>query len=270
MKSIWKGSISFGLVNIPVELYTARESQALAFTLLHETCHTPLKYHRWCPKCKKDVQWESTVKGIKKTDNRYLILTQETLHALRPEKTDTISIVEFVSTDQIPIIYIDQHYYIAPQKKADSAYSLFIKALEKLKKAAIGTFVMRDKEYICVIQPNDGYLLLTTLHYAYEVRNAEKLLINTKAAPRPAELKLAEEFIKRLSVKKFDISRFKDTFAQEIKKLLKTKTTRKKVDAKPITPKLKTKPSLTESLRSSINLIRSRPVAQAKQAKGKR
>lgn len=266
MKSIWKGSIAFGLVNIRIQLYTALESHALGFTLLHETCHTPLNYHRWCPKCKKEVQWESTVKGIKKPDGSFLILTQEMISKLKPETTNEIKIVEFVDAHQIPIIYMNHHYYVAPSKKDDTSFALFLKALEKLDKVAIGQFVMRDKQYVCAIRADAGYLVLTTLHYAYEVRGAEKLAYTKHQKLNATELKLAQEFIQKLSVKKFDITAFKDTFAQEIKKRLREKPSKKKKSAakKVIQPKVHKKPTLTESLRSSINLIHHKPAARAK------
>jgi DNA end-binding protein Ku len=265
MKSIWKGSIAFGLVSIRVQLYTAQESHALGFTLLHDTCHTPLKYHRWCPKCKKEVIWQDTVKGIKKSNGSYVILTQEMLRSLKPETTDEIKIVEFVAADQIPIIYLNHHYYIAPQKKDDTAFALFHKALEKLDKVAIGQFVMREKEYVCTIKADKGYLLLTTLHYAYEVRGAEKLVYSTKMKLQPTELKLAQEFIEKLSVKTFDITAFKDTFAQAIKKRLAQKTpTKKRAPKKTTVSTVKKRPTLTESLRGSLNLIQHKPAARAK------
>lgn len=271
MKSIWKGSIAFGLVSIRIQLYTALESHALGFTLLHESCHTPLNYHRWCSKCKKEVQWENTVKGIKKTNGSFLILTQEMIHKLKPETTDEIKIVEFVDADQIPLIYLNHHYYVAPIKKDDTSFALFLKALEKLNKVAIGQFVMRDKEYVCAIKADESYLVLTTLHYAYEVRGAEKLAYTKHPKLNATELKLAQEFIEKLSVKKFDITAFKDTFAQEIKKRLREKPTKKKKSPtkKIATSKIKKKPTLTESLRSSINLIHHKPAARAS-AKNKR
>lgn len=252
MKTIWNGTISFGLVNIPIKLYTATESHALGFTLLHATCHTPLKYHRWCPHCEKEVLWEDTVKGIE-TSKGFVVLTQEMLKKMHPEKTETINIVEFVDLDQVPPIYLSQHYYAAPTKKTDTAYALFMKTLAKLKKVAIGRFVMRDKEYTCILQPYENYLLLTTLHYSYEIKNIEALKASAAVQGKvtAAELKLAEELIKKLSVKKFDMSQFKDTFAQKLKAFLEKPP--KKVTAKKAPKAPRKKPSsLAESLRASI------------------
>src|SRR5271169_3003037 len=134
MKSVWKGSISFGLVSIGVQLFTAHEIDSLDFHLLHDKCLTPLKYHRWCSHCNKDVSWDSTVKGIKKPDESYLVFTPEELHELHPQKTEEITVVEFVDRHQIPIIYLNHHYYVRPSKQKDVAYALFIKALANLDK----------------------------------------------------------------------------------------------------------------------------------------
>lgn len=262
MKSIWKGSIAFGLVNIPIKLYAATEAHALGFTLLHEKCHTPLKYHRWCPHCKKEISWDQTVKGIKRSDGSYLILTQEALKQLRPEKTEAIKIVEFVDADKIPVIYLNHHYYVAPTKE-DMAYALFTKALENLQKVAIGRFVMRDKEYTCILQPYQEYLLLTTLYYAYEVRGIKDLAFGKQMKLDQKELQLAQELIKKLSVKSFSVTQFRDTFAQEIKELMKKGPKKRVRKPKEVVPVRKKKVSLADTLHASIQTAR-RPVAYAK------
>ena len=264
MRSIWTGAIAFGLVNIPIKLFSATESHALGFTLLHEKCHTPLKYHRWCPHCKKEVSWDQTVKGLKKSDGTYLILTQEALKKLRPEKTEEIKIVEFVDADKIEVIYFNQHYYVVPAKGSDSGYALFMKALATLNKVAIGRFVMRDKEYTCVLHPYKDYLLLTTLHYAYEIRGIEELVMVKKVKFDAKELRLAQELIKKLSVNTFNMSQFKDTFAQEIKYLLKHKAKKVAKKTKEVIPVKKKKASLADSLHASLKTVR-RPVAYAKE-----
>lgn len=262
MKTIWKGSISFGLVNIPINIYAATKSHVLGFTLLHAKCDTPLNYHRWCSACKKEVAWNETVKGLK-VGGSYIILTQEKLKKLRPEKTETIKIVEFIETESLDTIYFDHHYYVGSKKSDDTAYALFVKALEKLNKVAIGRFIMRDKEYTCALQPYKDRLLLTTLHYSYEIKNIQNVIAPSKVKIDAKELKLAQELINKLSVKTFDMGKFKDTFAQEIKKLLKTKGKKKKVVAKKGTKKEpQKKPSLAQSLHASLEHIE-RPSARA-------
>jgi DNA end-binding protein Ku len=271
MKTIWKGSIAFGLVNIPISLYSAIESHALGFTLLHEKCKTPIKYHRWCPRCKKEVKWDETVKGLKKSETSYLVLTQQELKNLRPEKSEKIEIVEFVDPEQVPIIYLNNHYYIAPLKGDDTPFALFMTSLQKLHKVAIGQFAMRDKEYVCMIQPYGDFLLLTTLHYAYEIRGIEQLAFTKKVKLSAKEQSLAQQYIKKLSVKSFNIKQFKDTFAQEIKALLKKKGTKSSKQLKPekSSKRKKERSSLIDSLQENLkhiprNKTSRRPAAYAK------
>ena len=134
MKSIWKGSISFGLVTIPVRLYSAVKEHAIGFTLLHNKCHTPITYKRWCEHCKKEVPWADVVKGLKQEDGSYAILTQEKLKELKPKTTDSVSIVEFVSANQIETIYLEHHYYLGPEKAGEKSF-YFLKSSRAIRKS---------------------------------------------------------------------------------------------------------------------------------------
>lgn len=222
MKSVWNGTISFGLVNIPVRIYSAVQEHVMGFTLLCKKCHTPIKYERWCRKCHKEVAWQDVVKGLKLDDGKYFIVTQEKLHELKPTKTDRIEIKEFIELDQIKFIYLEHHYYMGPEKLGEKAYFLFKKALEETSKVAIGQFVMRDKEYICAITPYGDGLLLTTLNYSYEIRDITTIA-ELRVQPKidKAELQLAEKLIAQLTKKKFNLSTYKDTFAEELAKAIK-------------------------------------------------
>lgn len=275
MKSIWKGSISFGLVTIPVRLYSAVQEHAIGFTLLHNKCHTPIAYERWCKHCKKEVAWADIVKGLKLENGSYAILTQEKLKELKPKTTDTISIIEFVNANQIKPIYLEHHYYLAPEKSDEKSFYLFQAALEKSGKVAIGSFVMRDKQYICVINPYENTMLLTTLNYAYEIRSL-KDVPNLTEAPKKLEaeqLKLAQDLIGALSKKKFNLAQFKDTFAQQLKAALKSskkEKIRKKKKEKPveIAKKQKEESSLMTALRASLKAPgRGAEIAYAKRGK---
>ena len=233
MKSIWKGTISFGLVSIPVRLYSAIQEHVLGFKMLHAKCHTPITYQRWCSHCKKEVPWSDIVKGLKLEDGSYAILTQEKIKELRPEKSNAITIVEFVSASQIEPIYLEHHYYLGPEKAGEASFYLFKKALEKSGKVAIGTFVMRDKEYACVINPHANTMLLSTLNYAYEIRDLKEVP-NLEKEPKQisaAELKLAEQLIDQITVKKFNLAQFKDTFAEQLKAAIK-KSKKEKITGK--------------------------------------
>jgi len=257
MKISWKGSISFGLVNINVELYSAIAHHALCFTLLHKKCKKPIAYHRWCPHCKKEVAWEDIVKGIKLSNGKYFVMTPEAIKKLKPEKTDTIDITEFVKAEAIDPLLLDQHYYVAPSKTPYNAFFLFAQALEDLGMVAIGQMVMRDKQYVCAIRPYKTILLLTTLNYAYEIRQLPKME-ELKEPKLPAkELKLAESFIKKLSKKKFDIEQYKDTFAQEMRKRIKKFEKEKKIPAaKPKRVKKPEAASLMKALQASLHQLK--------------
>jgi DNA end-binding protein Ku len=225
MKAIWSGGIAFGLVNIPIKLYSVAQREVLGFRMLCGKCKTPIEMKRWCPHCKKDVTWNNVLKGFELSKGHYFVLTQDALRALKPEKTDTVNIIAFVDAYRVDPVYFDAHYYAAPGQ-AQQAYTLFSHALGASDKVAIGQFVMRDRSHLCMIQNYHTGLLLTTLHYAYEVRPVDKIAeFNKKEAPvTSAELKLAQQLIAQLTKKSFDITIYKDTFAQELKEAIKKKS----------------------------------------------
>lgn len=280
MKSIWKGSISFGLVSIRVRLYSAVREHAIGFKLLHAKCHEPIVYERWCPHCKKKVEWSDIVKGLKLEDGSYFILTQEKLKELKPAKTDSIDIVEFVDASQIQAIYLEHHYYMGPESASEKAFFLFKKALQESGKVAIGTFVMRDKQYACVINPYEQTMLLTTLNYAYEIRPLKEVpFIGAQAKINPAELKLANQLIDKLTVKKFDLSQFKDTFAQQLKEAIKkgkkAKPSKAKKEKEVAIPRKRKEEPLLSHLRASLiapgrggEVARAKSVRSAKSRRG--
>ncbi len=224
MRAIWTGSISFGLVNIQISLYSATESRALNFRLLHKKNHEPIHYKRWCDSCKKEVDWGDVVKGLELSKGEYYILDKEELESLKPEKSDTIDIIEFIDREQLDPIYFSKHYFLGPQKKDEKTYFLFREILQNSAKVAIGKFILREKEYVCAISSYQKGLLLTTLNYAYEIRNIDEVP-NLESAPklRKEEMDLAKQLIDKLYHQEWDITRFKDTFAEELKKLLKKK-----------------------------------------------
>ena len=212
------------MVSIPVKLFSAIEHQALGFRLLHSKCHTPLKYKRWCPKCKKEVKWEDVVKGIEIGKNKFYILTKEALEELKPEKTNNIEIVEFVDTQQIDHIYYDSHYYVVPREKKERAYFLFKEVLQLTAKAAIGRFVMKEREHVCAIESYKKGLLLTTLNYNYEIRDIDKIPeLGAMPRLRKEEILLAKKLISKLYEEELDMGQFKDSFAEELRRALRVK-----------------------------------------------
>lgn len=251
--AIWKGSINFGLVSIPIELYSAVRPHVIGFKMLHSACNTPIANKRWCPHCKKEITWNAIVKGLKLTDGTYFIITKENLQKLKPEKTDSIEVMEFVETRAIPPIYYDKHFYVVPQKSTNKAFFLLVAALKELDQSAVAQFVLRDKDYVCILQPYGAGLAMTTLHYDYEIKPLElfdKLKIPAKLDKQ--ELKLAELLMSKLHKKKFDISQYKDRFATRLAKAIKLKKEGKRVKVDIEKPATAPEISLRDALRASL------------------
>lgn len=186
-------------------------------------------------------------KGLKQEDGSFIILKKDTLKELKPERTEQISLMQFVDSSSVAPIYYNHHYYVTPQKEADKAYFLLLAALAKYKQAAVGQFVLRDRDAVCLIQPYGDILLLSTLHYAYELLAVPSM----KEAPRISsqELDLAQLLMKRLYQKEFDIADFHDTFVTRLKKALKQKGAGKPAKRK---PKKEAPGSLMDALRASL------------------
>jgi len=248
MKAVWDGSISFGLVNIPIKLYSATQPQSIGFRMLCGKCHTPLKYKRYCEKCKKEVAWNNVVKGLEIAKGKFYVLTKEKLEKLKPERSKFIEILSFVDKSQIDTIYYNKHYFIVPKDENEKAYFLFQEILSLTGKVAVGKFVMRDREHICMIYPYRKGMVLTTLNYVHEVRNIEKLE-NLKSRPRltKREMKLAKKLMQQMYEKDFDISEFKDTFAEEIKKIAL-----KELKGEAVIVKVKKRKKKTENLLAAL------------------
>lgn len=254
MKSIWNGSITFGLVNIPIKLYSAIESRAFSFKMLDKDHHSPIKYKRVSEKTGKEVPWADIVKGIEISKGKYFVPTKDQLEAIKPEKSDTIDIVEFVDQDQIDPVYFNSHYYIGPAKEKEKSYFLFKEILLTTARTALGRFVMREKEYVCTIKAYRQGLLLTTLNYAYEIRSI-KSVDNLLSAPNinEPELKLAGELINKLYKKQFNIGQFKDTFAEEMEKIMKKAAKGEVIEAAKVIKKERKEDNLIAALKASLD-----------------
>lgn len=256
-RPVWKGTINFGLVSIQIQLLKAVKEHPLSFTILHAPCSTPISNRRWCPSCETDSEWEDTVKGMKLPDGSFFVLTQEALKDLKSQKTDTIDIVQFVDSGSVSPLYYDAHYYVVPEHASNKAYVLFCAALQKYNMAAIGQFVMRDKEAVCLIEPYENALLLSTLNYSYEIIPLEKQEMKIPEKIPSKELELAHLLMEKLYQKEFDMQQFKDAFATRLKQAIKHKEG-KVVSIEKAAPR--TRPSsLMESLKASLSAYEEKP-----------
>jgi DNA end-binding protein Ku len=220
MRSIWTGAIGFGLVNIPVKLYSATQGSELDLDMLDKKDHSHIRFKRVNENTGKEVAWENIIKGYK-MDDRYIVVTDEDFQKASPEKTKVIEIKEFVDEKEIDSMFYETPYYLEPEKSGVKAYALLRDALEKTGKAGFGSFVLRNKESLCLIKPHDDILVLNKIRFAQEIRGTGELNA-PKSTSKPAEMKMAIELINRLSGE-FDISAYKDTYSDELMKLIEAK-----------------------------------------------
>ncbi|WP_317041313.1 non-homologous end joining protein Ku [Kaistella treverensis] len=228
MKAIWNGAIGFGLVNIPVKMYSAVQDSNLDLDMLDKSDHANIKFKRVNEKSGKEVKYADIVKGYM-IDGNYVILEPEDYAAVAPEKTKVFSIEQFVQEEEIDSVYFEVPYFLEPQKNAENAYNLLLKALSETKKAGIGTFIMRDKEIFGMIRPyNDEILIVNRLRFAQEIRDYKDLKLPAAKDPKAGELKMAISLIDQTS-EKFNPAAYKDTYNDDLLKIIESKAKGKKV-----------------------------------------
>jgi len=254
MRSIWTGAIGFGLVNIPVKLYSAVQGSELNLDMLDKKDHSNIRFKRVNEKTGREVEWENIVKGYKVNDE-YVVLTDKDFESANAKKTKTIEISDFVNEDEIDSIYYETPYYLEPDKSGARAYSLLRQALLKTGKVGISTFVMRSKESLAVLRATKDVIILNRIRFAEEIKDTRELSLPGNNEVKPGELQMAVSLINQLT-HKFDISQYKDTYSAQLLKIIKAKSK----GIKPKTQELKIVHSksqdLMSQLRSSLNIKR--------------
>ena len=230
MKALWTGAIGFGLVNIPVKLYSGSQSSSLDLDLLDKKDHARIHYQRVNEDTGKVIDWKNIVKGYK-VNGSYVVLTDADFAKASPEKTRTVAIEAFIDETEIESVYYDVPYYLEPAKGGERAYILMREALKKSKKVGVGSFVLRSKEHLCVVKPYENILLLEKIRFAEEVRKTTELKI-PKTKPKAGELSMALKLIDQQS-SSFDIRQYKDTYTQSLMKFIKTKSKGGRVKEEP-------------------------------------
>jgi DNA end-binding protein Ku len=228
-RSMWAGSISFGLVNIPVKVYLATEDRNFSFNQLCPNDHR-IQYKRWCPVENKEVGYNEIKKGYEVSKDNYITIEKNEIDNIKLKTTKTIDIKEFIESKELDPILIERSYYVAPDTKrgaVNKAYSLFVSILSESNKIAIGNVVFRDKEHVAALRAYQRGIIMHTLHYIDEIRpideiddmaNMQKVSIDNKE-----ELSLGRLLIENLSTKHFDMSKYSDSYAQELKNLIDAK-----------------------------------------------
>lgn len=250
MRAIWTGAIGFGLVNIPVKLYSATQSSTLDLDMLDKKDHSNIRFQRVNEKTGKEVAWENIVRGYK-YNGEYVILTDEDFKKASPEKSKVIEIGQFVKQEEIDTIFYETPYYLEPEKSGARAYALLRDALEKSGKVALGTYVMRTKEAVAVIKPMDNVLVLNKLRFAEEIRDFKDLKIPDEKA-KPNELKMALALIDQLSGP-LEIENYVDTYSADLMKLIEAKAKGKKIKAPTMKVVHSKSADLMEQLKASLN-----------------
>jgi DNA end-binding protein Ku len=252
-RSIGSLTISFGLVAIPVKLYTATQSgNAISFNLLHKEDGSRLRQQYVCQKDGKVVDREDMVKGYEFAKDQYVIFTPQEIKALEEAGTHAVDISEFVPVESIDPVYFDKTYYLSPDKGAAKPYALFTEALKQSKRCAVGHWAARGKGYIVVLRPIGDVLAMQQLHYAADVRPATEVEV-PKTEVKPAELKLAEQLISQQTSEKFDPSSYTDDVRARIEAEIQKKVEGKEISVSEIAPEGGAKViDLMEALRASL------------------
>jgi DNA end-binding protein Ku len=221
--SVWKGTLSFGLLAIPVKLYTAARSQRMNLHQLHKTCHTRLKQPLYCPQCNRQVERSEVVRGYEYEKGQYAIVSEEDIKKITPRSSTVMEIVAFVKQEQIDPIYFDASYFMLPDKDSEKPYSLLLKTLEDTNRVGIATVTMHQREYTVFIRPRKNGLTIHTMYYANEIREVAGYGQAEKDIKlKPAEVKLAEQLVESLS-QDFKPEQFHDKFQENLKALIEAK-----------------------------------------------
>jgi len=230
MHTMWKGSISFGLVNIPIKLHTATEDKDIKLRTLHKKCHSPIKYEKKCPVCEVEVQNDDLVKAYEYTKGKFVVLEDDDLEKLKKENEDkAVEIMDFVEMTDIDPIYYDRTYYMSPGDGGGKAYSLLRKALTESEKVGIAKIIIRSKEQLAVIRVYDNTLVMETIHYPDEVRKAEDVPnVPSEDKVTKKEIDTAILLIDQLTAK-FEPEKYTDEYRTALMDLIESKRTGKEV-----------------------------------------
>ncbi|UOQ86069.1 non-homologous end joining protein Ku [Gracilibacillus salinarum] len=224
MHTIWKGTISFGLVNIPIKLHSATENKDIKLKNLHKECHSPVKYEKVCPVCEKDIAQEDMVKGYEYTKNKFVVLEQEDLEALKEENEEkAVDIIEFVKLEEIDPIYFDRSYYLSPNDGGTKAYALLRNALEETGKIGLAKITIRSKQHLAVVRIYHHTLIMETIYFPDEVRDFKEVP-NVPEEPSivEKELETAKLLIDQLTAT-FEPEKYHDDYRTALLALIEEK-----------------------------------------------
>jgi DNA end-binding protein Ku len=229
MRPLWKGAITFGLISIPVRLYSAVEDKTLKFHMLHDEDGGRIRYQRTCAKCGKEVSWDDIVKGYEYSKDHYVIFTEDELQALDVDSIRAVDVVSFVPLTDIDPIYFNKTYYVAPEPSGLKAYRLLAEALEAEGQVGVAKVALREKEHLSTIRLKDGVFVLETMHWPDEIREPAFDELDRHVDVRDQEVKMARQLIQQLSGE-FHPEEFEDEYRVRLQEIAE-----KKVEGEEIT-----------------------------------
>jgi DNA end-binding protein Ku len=222
MRAIWKGSISFGLVNIPIALYPATRKEELSFRLLRKNDFSPVNYKRVAEKDGKEVPWDQIVKGYEYEKGKYVVLKEEDFQRVDLEATQTVDIQDFVDVEEIDPMFFYKPYYLEPQKGGDKAYALLRDSLKESNKVGVAKVVIKTRQYLAGVKPEDGALVLELMHFADELADTEKLHLPKKVEVGKREMDMAKALIDSMSAK-WDPKKYHDEYREALMEVIEEK-----------------------------------------------
>jgi DNA end-binding protein Ku len=276
-RAISSGTITFGLVSIPIKVYTATSSQSVHFNMLHESDKGRLKQHYTCAVCSEPVERNQTIRGYEYQRGQYVVLSDEELAALEHKSDRTIEIEEFVPLDKVDPIYFERSQYLGPDKGGHKAYRLLREAMRESNRVAIGRFSTRGREQLVLVRPTSEGLILHGLYYADEVRGFGDIELPDEESFKPGELELAGQLIDQLSKPAFQPEKFEDEYRQAVLAAVDRKVAGQEIVAVPAEPAREQIIDLVAALKASLAEKRGKgepgaaePARKPAKAKGKR
>ena len=266
-RPIWKGSIAFGLVNIPVELHTAVRDHRPRFRMLHATDKSPIQFSRVCARDGKPVAWDDLVKGYEYSKGHFVVLTKEDFQAAALEKTRTVDIIDFVDADEIDDRFFETPYYLVPSKGGERAYALLREAMRETKRIGIAKFILRDALHLAAVEVIDEALVLTLMRFADELVDTAQLSLPSVSAVRKQELEIAKTLVANLNAE-WNPSKYTDEYRDNLMRIIEGKMKGKKVHLEaPAEPREAKVVDLMERLRASLAQTKTAKAGSRSQAK---
>jgi DNA end-binding protein Ku len=271
MHTVWKGAISFGLVHVPVKMFTATEDKDVHLRYIHKNCGTPIANVRSCLHCEKEVEWEEISRGYEYEKGSFVLFEPEELDAIKPENTRTIQILDFVDLTEIDPLYFQKAYYLSPDQAGSGAYNLLLEAMRQSGKIGIAKIAIRSKSSLAAIRAVDNCICMETMHYPDEIRSLQQVPnLPEQTTVNERELTMAKLLIEQLSTP-FDLTKYTDDYRIALQEAIQRKITGEGIDLVTAPAAERTNViDLMAALQASLEAVKPSAAASATDSKGER